>query len=122
MGDLRKDLGERAEKIALEHLLSMGYVLIEKNWRVGHKEIDLIMESADFIHIVEVRSRSSVEFIHPRDTVVNKKQRHLFNAARAFLSRHTTQKETSFDIVSIVFKGKGYKLEYIKDAFYPFYH
>ena len=52
----RMTQGRVAENIALEWLQQEeGMELRERNWRSEHKEIDLIMESDDFLHIVEVK-------------------------------------------------------------------
>ena len=54
----RQDLGKKGEDVALEYLLQRGMKLLERNWRSGHKELDLVMEEEGFIRIVEVRSRN----------------------------------------------------------------
>lgn len=115
------ELGRRAEEIALEHLLSMGLLLRERNWRSGHKEIDLIMESEQYLHIVEVRARSSNVVLDPKDSVGWKKQRLIIKAARDYINMKGVSKEISFDIVSIVWSGTKLNIEYIPSAYYPFY-
>ena len=115
------ELGRRGEEAALEYLLSAGLVLREKNFRVGHKEIDLIMESDKYFHIIEVRTRSYDEIMLPHNTVQQKKQRLIISAARYYVKRYGVSKDISFDIVSILWKRGICELEYIPKAFYPFY-
>ena len=42
-----KKIGNLGEDLALQHCLQNGYELIEKNWTIGHKEIDLIFKKGD---------------------------------------------------------------------------
>ncbi len=77
------------------------------------------MESDRTIHIVEVRSLRMPILREPSSTVDRKKQYLLFKAASAYVRRYRIEKEVSFDIVSVVFDGVDYKVEYIPRAFYP---
>lgn len=94
-------------------------ILHERNWRVGHLEIDLIMESNDLIHIIEVRSLQDAILVSPKETVIRKKQKRLIRAASAYVYKKNILKDVVFDIVSVIFKGDTYEIEYIEDAFLP---
>lgn len=113
--------GRKAEDIALDWLLHRGFLLIDRNYRVGHKEIDLIMESADRIHIVEVKSLTAPAPVEPSAKVNLKKQRLLAAAAGYYARKNRLLKEIQFDIVTVVFQGDEYSLEYLPDAFLPIY-
>ena len=113
--------GRRGEDIALEYLLQRGYVLRERNWRSSHKEIDLIMESEEFIHFIEVKSLTDQSGFFPGDNVTKQKQRNLICAARNYIIKRRIEKEAQFDVVSITFRSGGYDLEYIPAAFFSFY-
>lgn len=117
----RQELGKRGEELALEYLLSEGLILREKNFRVGHKEIDLIMESERYLHIIEVRTRSDDRVMLPYNSVQLKKQRLIISAARYYVKRYGLCKDVSFDVISIIWNGGRYNLEYLPRAFYPFY-
>lgn len=114
----KSELGRRGEDIALEYLLSLGLELRERNFRSGHKEIDIIMESDEYIHIVEVRSSSIAD---PRESIGLKKQRYLISAARAYIGLKRVCKEVSFDVVTVLFDGLKTEIEYVPLAFYPFF-
>lgn len=109
------------EKIALEYLLERGFFLLEKNWRNRHKEVDLIMRDAYGIHFVEVRSRREPVMVRPERTVDFRKQRNLISAASAYVSSFSPGTEIFFDIVAVIFKGEGYEVEYIPNAYFPIY-
>ncbi len=117
--DGRKELGKRGEDVALEFLLERGMVLVARNWRSGHREIDLIVEDADFIRIVEVRSLCYPNNVEPAETVDGQKRRWVLSAAKRFIARYMIVKEVAFDIVSVVFNGEIHKIEYIQNAFLP---
>lgn len=114
--------GRKAEDIALDWLLHKGFALIERNCRVGHKEMDLVMESEERIHIVEVKSLSAPLLLEPSEKVNLKKQKLLAAAAAWYVKRHQLVKEVQFDIVSVVFEGDCHTVEYIPEAFFPVYY
>ena len=51
------DFGIQGEDIAIQHLRTKGYDILDKNWRSGHKEIDIIARKDDTIVFVEVKAR-----------------------------------------------------------------
>ena len=55
--DYRRDLGRLGEDIACDLLRKMGHTILERNYRNGHLEIDIISIDADGIHFVEVKTR-----------------------------------------------------------------
>lgn len=122
----RCERGKLAEDMALEYLLKRGLTLLKRNYRAGHREIDLIMKSGHFdlknemIHIVEVRSLSEPLVKLPFETVDRKKQRAVISAAARFIFRNNIHFDTRFDIVSVIFKVGGLvEIKYFPDAFAP---
>ena len=53
----RRRLGQQGEDIACAFLEGLGHQILERNWRSGHLEIDIISLGADGIHFVEVKTR-----------------------------------------------------------------
>ena len=113
------ETGKAGEEIAVGYLRSKGYTILETNWRWGKNEIDIIAEEKDFLVIVEVKTRHSTDFGEPETFVTMQKQKLLIRAANSYINRHSVKKETRFDIVSIVLKGKNPEINHIPDAFYP---
>lgn len=97
--------------------------LLERNWRIGHKEIDLIMLDGDFIRFVEVRTREYPSLIDPFESIGPQKRRKIVSAARGYLAGKgkwlSGGKEAVFDVVSILFNGELFELKYIREAFGP---
>lgn len=115
----RHETGRTGEEMALEYLLQRGYKLLERNWRCRYKEVDLIMENIDGIHVVEVRTRKEPTAVEPEQTVDRRKQHNLEAAANSYLRSRKTTAPVHFDIVSIVLDGSGkvLRLNHIQDAF-----
>jgi putative endonuclease len=122
----RREKGSAAEDLALDFLLDRGMVLLGRNWRVGHKELDLLMMSTNEttdeqrLHVVEVRSLWEPNLQLPFETVDIKKQRAVISAASAYIYRNQIMCETQFDIVSVLFEKDGnIRIDYLPDAFNP---
>ena len=111
--------GNKGEELALAHLRSLGYEILETNWHSGHLEIDIIARDGNQLVIVEVKARSSDTWEHPSEAVSDKKIRFLVNAADAYIQEKEIDMETRFDVISIIFMGKKTEIEHFPDAFYP---
>ena len=118
--DNRKKLGEIGENIAHEHLKSLGYKLVVKNYRIRTGEIDLIMTDKNTLVFIEVRTKSTSFFGSPAETVNYKKQKVIINTANFFLYNHPVfqDSECRFDVVGIVINNQSNpEINHIKDAF-----
>jgi len=113
------ETGSRGEDIAAQWLRESGYTIRDRNWRSGKTEIDIIAENARFIVFVEVKSRSADYQVHPREAVNVPKQRTIIFAASNYLKRHNIDKESRFDIITVIFNGNQWDVDHIEDAFYP---
>ncbi len=115
----RLELGKKGEDVALRFLTGRGMRLVARNWRNSHKELDLVMDDGEFLRIVEVRSLSYPNNADPVETVDWYKRRLVIAAARGFVARNKISKEVVFDIVSVLFNGEIFKIEYVPAAFMP---
>jgi len=113
------DLGKKGESLAVEHLRTIGYEILEINWISNHLEIDIIAKDGKELVIVEVKARGTDSYEHPTEAISNKKIRFLVNAAEAYILEKDLDLETRFDVISIVFYGRNFELEHFRDAFYP---
>jgi putative endonuclease len=113
------NLGVKGEALAKDHLLNKGYKILHCNWKSGKREIDIVAENKEFIVFVEVKTRSDDFHMHPRHAVTSEKQKSIIFAAESYLERYNINKESRFDIVSIITNGKSVQVEHIEDAFYP---
>jgi putative endonuclease len=112
-------LGEQGEEIAAGHLKEKGYRILHRNWVSGKKELDIIAETNDCIVFVEVKTRSENFLANPQDTVSREKQRMMLFAAEAYIRRYNINKESRFDIITVISKGQNFSVEHLENAFYP---
>ena len=111
--------GILGEEIAIAHLLKMGYVILEKNWRYQHLEIDIIASINSALVIVEVKLRANDFFGNPEEFVTKSKQKKLIKAADFYIKENNINWETLFDIIAIIENPNELKLQHFEGAFYP---
>lgn len=103
----------------------MGHIILERNWRSSHQEIDIISADADGIHFVEVKARRENIQAPPQENVDFRKQRRIVQAAQSFLKsgkgRPYGSHECMFDVVAVTFCGDTHSCEWIPQAFIPIY-
>jgi putative endonuclease len=114
------ELGKFGEELAVEFLQQNGYEILETNWTFQKAEIDIIAQKENILAVVEVKTRSSIEFGLPQDFVKPKKIQLLVKAVNEYVISSDLDVEVRFDIVSIYKEDKEYKLEHIEDAFFHF--
>ncbi|QGY44572.1 YraN family protein [Maribellus comscasis] len=115
----QREIGEKAEGIAEQYLVKLGYTILDKNWHYGHLELDIIARDGEQLVIVEVKSRNGIRYEHPSEAVTNSKMKRIVEAADAYILEKDIDWETRFDVVTIIFFNQRYELEHFKDAFYP---
>lgn len=98
---VHNDTGREGEEKALQWLRRKDYDIIDRNWRHGHLEIDIIAFKAEYLHFIEVKTRTSRDFGYPEDEVGRRKLRHMIDAGVAWLAAHPGWKKIRYDILSI---------------------
>ncbi len=93
--------GIEGEKLGATHLLTAGYMIMEKNWRYSHWEVDIIATKNDTLHFIEIKTRRSKKFGYPEEKVGKKKIENLINAAEQYLYLNPQWNRIQFDILSI---------------------
>ncbi len=117
--DNTREKGHKGEDIAAEYLIKSGYRIRNRNWFAGKNEIDIIAETKEFLIFVEVKSAQAGYYVHPRESVTVAKQRGIIMAASVYTKRFNINKESRFDIISIITGIDPPEIEHIEDAFYP---
>lgn len=113
------DFGVCGEDIAIDYLRSKGYVILDRNWRSGHKEIDIVAQQADTIVFVEVKARSNAFFGNPEDAVTRRKMHLLVLAADAYLRCNAIDNEVRFDVIAITGTIDKPYIRHFERAFRP---
>lgn len=114
------ELGKKGEQLAVNFLLKNGYKIIERNYRFDKAEVDIIAQKEDILAIIEVKTRSSIDFGNPQDFVKPKQIQRLVKAVNEYINVNELDIEVRFDIIAIVKEGKGFKIEHLENAFYHF--
>jgi putative endonuclease len=114
------ELGRLGEELAVEFLQKNGYDILQTNWTFQKAEIDIIAQKDNVLAIVEVKTRSSVDFGLPQDFVKPAKIKLLVKAVNEYIISYDLEAEVRFDIIAISKEDKAYKIEHIQDAFYYF--
>jgi len=113
------NLGQKGEDIAAEHLKKAGFKILFRNWKWGKHEIDIIAENEDLIVFAEVKTRMDDYHMHPVTAVTKEKQRSIIWAANGYLQKFNVDKESRFDVITIIKKDESYQIDHIEGAFYP---
>jgi putative endonuclease len=115
-------LGELGEQMACDFLETRGHQILDRNWRGGHLEIDIVSEAADGLHFVEVKARKTPVTTSISDQVNSIKQKRISAAALKYLNnKNLSGREVFFDIVSVLFNGQETVVRYFPQAWIPMY-
>lgn len=116
------DLGKWGEDEAALYYEDRGYEILERDWKVGKRDIDLIAlaEDKDTLVFVEVKTRQNNDLQEPEEAVDVKKMRNLAIAANAYVKLHGLDMDVRFDIISVIGKCSCVEsIECFEDAFNP---
>jgi putative endonuclease len=84
----KDELGRAGEDRAVRHLLDVGYVVLDRNWRCDRGEIDIVACRGRTVAVVEVKTRRSEAFGHPLEAIDARKSARLWVLASAWARAH----------------------------------
>lgn len=114
-----KITGNKGEAIATDYLQKKGYLIIERNWRHKHLEIDIIACNNKKLHFVEVKTRTNTKFGLPEDSIGQAKMNHLKKAAEEYLYQNKNWIKIQFDVIAITLKKDiAMEIFLIEDVFF----
>lgn len=113
-----RPLGDRGEQIAAEYLERNGWVVLDRNFRMGRKEVDLVARRDGVVAFVEVKTRAGLGYGHPLEAITWKKRREIRQVATAWVERHGRPSDQyRFDAIAIQLPSGGApRLEHVPDA------
>ncbi len=79
-------LGRRGEDLAARFLEQQGLVVLSRNWRCRHGEVDLVATDADKLVVCEVKTRSGTRFGEPAEAVTGRKAARIRRVTQAWLA------------------------------------
>jgi putative endonuclease len=112
-------LGARGEAAACAQLEASGYLILARNYRCPHGEIDIVALEGDVLVFVEVKSRTPSRYGSPRDAVTPAKRRKLARTASHYMLAHM-EAECAYraDIIEVgLLRGAVAAVRHLQGAF-----
>lgn len=113
------DFGLQGEELAVEYLRRKGYLILNRNWRSGHKEIDIVARQDDELVFVEVKARNNNFYARPEDAITRQKMHRLVLAADAYLRCNMIDSSVRFDVITITGTPDKPYIKHYEHAFRP---
>jgi putative endonuclease len=111
--------GNKGEELAAAYLVQHGYKIVERNWRFRRWEVDIIASKDRFLHFVEVKTRHSLRFGRPEESITRDKMNNLRNAAEEYQYLHPDWKYVQFDVLAItIINEKVREVFMIEDVYF----
>ncbi|PIE84828.1 MAG: endonuclease [Bacteroidia bacterium] len=112
-------MGHIGEEHASQHLARRGFVILERNWRSGHLEVDIIAQKDGITHIVEVKTRHENTPVAVHELLTYPKQQALLRAANRYAELNRNVRGVQIDLVLVLVGPGGLSIEYFEDAVVP---
>ncbi len=115
----RRDTGILGEKLARDFLKKQGYRILETNYRCSEGEIDIVAKHKDFFVFAEVRTKTSLEFGSPEESITPAKKGRMRAAAFHYRQTHNNLPLLwRIDVVAVELNQKGElsRIELIENA------
>lgn len=112
------ELGRLGEDLAVALLQDRGWSILDRNFRLGHKEIDLVARKGRQVAFVEVKARRGLGYGHPFEAIGRRQRAEIVRVARAWVARHGRRGDLyRFDAIAVLIRrGEPPHLEHLEDA------
>ena len=111
-------MGELGERIAERWLRERGWRVVQRRFRSGHRDIDLVVEREGLVAFVEVKARRGDRFGDPVEAVNWRKQKELGRSARVWVDRHGRRDDSyRFDVIGVLVAGATIRVRHVPNAF-----
>jgi putative endonuclease len=101
-------LGAYGERVAADHLVAAGLIILERNWRCDLGEIDIVARDGDTLVVCEVKTRAGVGFGSPLEAVTASKAARLRRLAARWIDEHGVHPpEVRIDLVGVLRPRRG---------------
>lgn len=111
------ELGKWGEDLAAKFLEGQGYEILERDWKSGHHDLDIVAGNEEGLAIVEVKTRRNRLFGDPEEAIDYKKRLSLQSAINHYIKAHHIKAPVRFDVISIVGTiGSTPEIDHIKDV------
>lgn len=110
--------GQEGESLAADFLLKKGYTIMEKNYRYKHSEIDLIVQLANLLVFVEVKTKTNITYGNPEIAISKQKAAKVMEGAEYYIEKTDWKGNVRFDVIAIIKKKSDVEVAHFEDAFY----
>jgi putative endonuclease len=118
MSAARQAFGKLGERIAERWLRRGGWVVVNRRFQNGRRDIDLVVRKDQTVAFVEVKARKGEDFGGPVEAVHWRKQRELVRSAKVWIDRHGQSAEDyRFDVLGVLVNGDRVQVRHVPDAF-----
>lgn len=110
----RKDeLGRSGEQLAVDHITALGWRIIDRNWRCRHGELDIVASDGVTTIVIEVKTRSSLDYGHPLDAITPRKLARLRRLAGEWCStQEGLPRHLRIDVIGVIAGRDGVSIEH----------
>ena len=116
------EFGRISEDRAAAYLMARGYTIRDRNWRIGHKELDIVAQKNGTLVFVEVKARRTDRYGDAVEAVTDEKIHKIIQAANAYTRYYRIDLPVRFDIIAITGEPECQTVEHFEDAFHsPLY-
>ena len=113
-----KQRGQKGEDAAARLLQGKGMEILERNWRHGQWELDIVCRDGDTLVFVEVKTRDARGMARPDDALTPRKKNALRHAIHTWLHAHDAwEYPCRVDVVAVYCADDTLTLEHYPDAF-----
>lgn len=118
-GRKNNDWGHQAEAIVADWLMTRGYVIRERNWKVSNKvEIDLIAEIPGTVIFIEVKARKG-DHVAAHETIDRAKMKKIARGADMYIRNKELMLAYRLDVITVTGTPDNFTIEHLPDAFMP---
>lgn len=112
------EYGNFGEEAAAAHLRAKGYTILDKHWRTGRKEVDIVAETEGTLVFVEVKTRRSEWQCRPMDVLTTFKIRNIVMAAEAYVRYKRLDMPIRYDLITVSGTIQNPRITHYEEAFY----
>jgi putative endonuclease len=101
------DFGRAGEELAVTWLQAKGYEVLERNWRHGRHEVDIIAIRDGVYHFIEVKCSRTSAYGYPEERVNKIKLKNMMRGAATWLCRIPGKKQVQYNVLAITISNGG---------------
>ena len=113
-------LGKLGEELVAEFLEITQHQILERNWRCGKAEIDIIAKTSEgLLLFIEVKTRSTDYFGPGSASITKRKKKLILDAAVIYCQKYKHLEDIRFDVANVyILINDEVMMEYLPDAFF----